>query len=624
MPCTTQVSMPAVQSSASLRSWVVFGGLVLLTAVLDWAQAILLPLAIAMLFTFLLNPAVTFLQRWIGRGTAALVVVTLTLSVLGLLGYGLSRQLSGLASDLPGYRQNIRTKIADVRKASRGGTVEKVQATLEEIKQEMQRGEPRPSAGPQRVTVVDDARPVLGLPTWFVAVLGPLGRASLIAVLVLFMLLEHRDLRDRLVGLIGLGHLATTTRALDEAGTRVSRYLLMQSLVNVLYGVGVGVGTWLLGVPYPLLWAALAAVLRFIPYVGPWIAAGVPILVTLAALPGWTHPLYVMALFVALELFTNLVLETWLYAGAAGVSQVALIVAVAFWTWLWGPAGMLVATPLTVCLVVLGKHVPGFQFIATAIADEPALPPDVRLYQRLLAKDQAEAWDQVEQYMKSDEAANVYDTLILPALNYCRRDRLEGRLSLEEERALVDAARALIDKLEGRESDDTAEPAASEDTPAQASRLAVLACPAHGAPDETALRMLAVVCRSLPVTIEIAPAAALIAGLGRTGPGPGPLAICIADLPPGAPSKTRRLIKRLRFTSPGTPILIGRWAPQVLTDNSRGALVLAGASSVATSIEETRDCLRDLVSTVRAASLTGETVTERGPTAGETTQSRIA
>ena len=182
-------------------------------------------------------------------------------------------------------------------------------------------------------------------------------------VLVIFMLLERRDLRDRLLGLFGHGRLALTTKAIDEAGTRVSRQLLMQSLVNAIYGIAAGVGLYFLGVPYPLLWASLGAALRFIPYVGPVLGAGAPILVALAALEGWTRPLEVIALFVVLELFTNLVLETVLYAGAAGVSQVALLVSVAFWTWLWGPLGLLMATPLTVCLVVLGKHVPGLEFM---------------------------------------------------------------------------------------------------------------------------------------------------------------------------------------------------------------------------------------------------------------------
>jgi predicted PurR-regulated permease PerM len=187
------------------------------------------------------------------------------------------------------------------------------------------------------------------------------------------MLLERRDLRDRLIRLFGLAQLDVTTRAFDEAGARVSRQLLMQALVSVIYGVAAGVGLYVLDVPYPLVWAALGAVLRFVPYVGPLLGAGAPILISLAAADGWVGPLWVVGLFVVLELFTNLVLETVLYAGAAGISSVALLLSVAFWTWLWGPLGLLIATPLTVCVVVLGKHVPGLEFVGTLMAHGPVI-----------------------------------------------------------------------------------------------------------------------------------------------------------------------------------------------------------------------------------------------------------
>ena len=262
--------------------------------------------------------------------------------------------------------------------------------------------------------------------------------------MVIFMLLERRDLRDRLIGLFGHGRLTVTTKAFDEAGTRVSRQLLMQSLVNLVYGIAAGIGLYFLGVPYALVWASLGAVLRFIPYVGPVLGAGAPILVSLAALDGWARPLWVMGLFVVLELFTNLVLETVLYAGAAGVSQVALLVSLAFWTWLWGPLGLLMGTPLTVCLVVLGKHVPGLEFVGMLMADTPALAPEYGYYQRLLARDQSEAADLIERHIKTQSPRSVYDALLLPALNYAERDRLEQRLSLDEETAVIDATRELL------------------------------------------------------------------------------------------------------------------------------------------------------------------------------------
>ena len=324
--------------------------------------------------------------------------------------------------------------------------------------------------------------------------------------MVIFMLLERRALRDRLIGLIGHGQLAITTKAFDEAGTRVSRQLLMQSLVNLVYGIAAGVGLYFLGVPYPLVWAVLAAVLRFIPYLGPVLGAGAPILVSLAATDGWTGPLFVVGLFVVLELFTNLVLETVLYAGAAGVSPVALLASVAFWTWLWGPLGLLMATPLTVCLVVLGKHVPGLEFVGTLLADTPALAAEYGYYQRLLARDQSEAADLIERYIKTESPRSVYDALLLPALNYAERDRLEQRLSPDEETAVLDATRELLsDAAESIQRLHPAPPALSDDAPVPGPRepLRVLGYATNGAADELALAMLAHLLDDLPIRVEI-------------------------------------------------------------------------------------------------------------------------
>ena len=361
------------EPSNPLTPWITFAGSVLIIVVLYWAQAVLVPVALAVLISFVLTPPVTWLERWIGRVPAVLIAVTLVFAVLGLAGWGLVRQMENLAEELPGYRVNILAKIADVRGAGKGGTVEKLQETIEEIKTDL--GKTDAPAGRATAPVMITSELVSGFPAiaWLGPIVGPLGTAALVVVLVIFMLLERRDLRDRLIGLFGQGRLTVTTKAFDEAGSRVSRQLLMQSLASLVYGVVAGLGLYFLGVPYPLVWGALGAALRYVPYVGPVIGAGGPILASLAAMPGWAGPLSVMGMFVVLELFTNLVLETALYAGAAGVSQVALLVSVAFWTWLWGPLGLLMATPLTVCVVVLGRHVPGLSSLGTLMADTPAL-----------------------------------------------------------------------------------------------------------------------------------------------------------------------------------------------------------------------------------------------------------
>ncbi len=583
-------------TTKSVKPWVTFAGGVLVVAVLYWAQAILVPFALAILLTFVLTPPVTWLERWVGRVPAVLLVVALVFAALGLAAWGLTWQMDRLVDDLPGYRANIRTKIADVRLAGRGSAVEKLQQTFEGIKADLGTSEP-PKGTVSRLFVVTSDQ-FTGF-AWLGPVVGPLSTAGLVAAMVIFMLLERRDLRDRLIELIGRGQLATTTKAFDEAGSRVSRQLLMQSLVSLLYGIAVFVGLYFLHVPYPLVWATLGAVLRFIPYVGPVLAAGAPILVSLAALEGWTGPLMVLALFIVLELFTNLVLETMLYAGAVGVSQVVLLVSVAFWTWLWGPLGLLMASPLTVCLVVIGKHVPGLAFVGTLMADTGALAPEYGYYQRLLARDQSEAAELIDTHIKTGPPESVYDALLLPALSYAERDRLEQRLSPEEEAAIIQATRELIsDAAEGiRRQRETDSPAAAADPSLLGPRepLRVLGYAVNGSADEAALAMLAHLLNDLPITMEITGTRMQAVELASLVGDRQFSVVCFADLPPTSSSKTRYLVRRLRSALPELRIAVGRWGPPALADESPQALLDAGANHVASLLTESRNYLGGLL-----------------------------
>ena len=587
----------------SVKPWVTFAGCVLVIVVLYWAQAVLVPIALAILLTFVMTPPVSWLERWIGRVPAVLAMVLVVFTILAVAGWGLTRQLDSLAQDLPRYRTNILQKIKDVRIAGKGGSVEKLQETIEDIRTDLETVEaPRGTVSRPVVVTSEQVAGFSGF-TWLSPLIGPLGTAGLVLVLVIFMLLERRDLRDRLISLLGQGRLANTTKAFDEAGTRVSRQLLMQSLVSVIYGVVAGVGLSLLGVPYALVWATLGAVLRFVPYVGPILGAGAPILVSLAALQGWAGPLSVMALFVVLELFTNLVLETVLYAGAAGVSQVALLVSVAFWTWLWGPLGLLMATPLTVCLVVLGKHVPGLERIGMLMADSPALAPEYGYYQRLLARDQAEAADLIERHIKQETTRSVYDALLLPALNYAERDRLAHRLSEDEETSIVEATRELlVDAAEWIQRKDAHPPADGDATPAAPhAPIAVLAYPINGAADALALEMLARAADGMPVAIEIIETRLQASQLIALVRARGAAVVCLADLPPSAPSKTRYFVKRLRAALPDVCIVAGRWAPPELADDTSQPLRDAGATFVASTLMETTAYLQGLSETPRAS-----------------------
>ncbi len=579
-------------SLRAAQPWLTFIGCVVVVAVLYLAQAILVPLALATLLAFLLTPVVTWLERGLGRATAVLAVVLLTFTGVGVVGWTVTQQLATLVSELPTYRHNITEKIRDVRGAGKGGSVEALQKTVADIESQIDAPEEKGTAARPVVVKPAQASTLWSFPAMLTPFLGPLSTAGLVVVLVIFILLDREDLRNRLIRLFGHGRLVTTTRAFDEAGRRVSRYLLAQSAVNFIYGLAVGLGLYFIGLPYPVLWAALAAALRFIPYVGPVVGAGMPLLLSLAALEGWTRPLLVLGLFVSIELVTNLVLEVVLFAGAVGISQVALLIAVAFWSWLWGPLGLLLATPLTVCLAVMGKYVPGFEFISTLVSDAPVLTLDVVYYQRLLAGDSAEASDLLDKHPGDDER-NVYDAVMLPALSYAERDRIEDRLSPEEERAVVESTRELLadaDPLGTTPSVLAAAPPGA---------VPVLGIAAEGESDALALRMLAKLLADTSFAVDIHEATSLMTPDLVTAVQHGRYKlVCIADIPPSPSSRSRYLLRRLRALAPQVPILVGRWAPPELADDATESLTAAGAAAVSKTLAE---CREQMIATLAAA-----------------------
>jgi predicted PurR-regulated permease PerM len=567
----------------AMQPWFLFIGCVLIVAVLYLAQAVLVPVALAVLLAFLLTPIVVALQRRVGRVPAVLLTVAVTFGAVGAGGWIVTQQLGSLMQELPAYRQNIRQKIQDVRGAGKGGSVEALQKTVEDIEQQM--GAPADAAGPGTAAKPMVVRPeqVSGLwsfPAFVGPLLAPLSTAGLVIALVIFILLEREELRNRLIRLFGHGRLIVTTKAFDEAGRRVSRYLLTQSIVNLVYAVLVAIALFFIGVPYAILWATLGGALRFIPYVGPIVGAGMPFVIALAALEGWTRPLMVFGAYVVIELFTNLVLEAVLYAGAIGVTQVGLLIAIAFWSWLWGPLGLLLATPLTVCLVVMGKYVPGLEFVSTLIADEPVLDADVSYYQRLLAGDNAEASDILERHLASESPETVYDAVMLPALSYAERDRIEGRLEPEEEQAVIDATGELLAE--------TLEASGRGVGASTGGQVDVLALPADGAPDALALRMLAQLLQESPIVLDIRERATLSADVLESVKQGRYRAVCIADIPPSGPSRSRYVVKRLHALVPDLPIVVGRWAPDELADESTEALTSVGANHVASRLLDTR------------------------------------
>lgn len=563
------------------RAW---GVIALVVAALYWMQAVLIPLAITLLLTFLLSPVVgTFERRGLRHVPAVLVTVVLAFSLLGVVGWTFTRQLVTLADELPGYRTNIQARIADLRGASRGGSVEKVQKTVEDVVGELQKSdEPGPARDRPIAVVVEPPSILAHLPNLVQAVAS----AGVVTLLVIFMLLERRELRDRVILLIGYRRLTATTRALDEAGERITRYLLMQSMINGSFGVAVGLGLFLIGVPYAIIWGFLAAALRFIPYVGSVTAAALPLVLSLAVFPGWLQPALVIALFAVLELVTGTLLQPRLYGQSAGVSQVALLVAVTFWTWLWGAAGLLLATPLTVCLIVLSKHLPALGFLVVLMGDRPVIEAKARYYQRLLAHDQDEATDVVEAYVDAEGRPSVYDAVLLPALYYAKQDRERGLLTDGDTQFVVQATRDILDVV----AQEAAAPAAVAGAPA----VTLLGYPARDETDALALEMVRRLLEPAGYRMEVSAPAMLTAEVVGWVQQHGAGLLCIGTVAPGGLSQARLLCKRLRAQYPALKIVVGRFGLHDEMEADRRHLLAAGADHVEITVADTQRVLVQL------------------------------
>jgi predicted PurR-regulated permease PerM len=435
-------------------------GIIAVVAALYFGRDVLLPLAVAVLLTFALAPGVGWLRKLhVPRVAAVITVVVAAFAVIVVFGAIVTSQLSSLAQNIPLYQSNIEAKVQTIRDANVGESVfDRVSVLLErlgrEIEEEDEDGRPgtpateRETLHPLPVRVIEpSAQPLQVLQTLVGPLIEPLATGGIIVVVVIFMLMKREDLRDRFIRLVGAGDLHRTTAAIQDAGRRVGQYLLMQLVVNVTYAVPVGIGLWVIGVPNAPLWALLALVLRFVPYIGPVIATFFPLALALAVDPGWTMLLWTAALFIVLELVSNNVIEPWLYGSRTGLSPLAIIVSAIFWTWLWGPLGLLLSTPLTVCLVVLGRHVPQFEFLDVLLGNEPVLEPHQQLYQRLLAGDPDEATDRAEAYLADHPLAEFYATVAVPALALGESDRSRGVLTEERRRRVAECAADLVDNL---------------------------------------------------------------------------------------------------------------------------------------------------------------------------------
>jgi predicted PurR-regulated permease PerM len=573
-------------------------------ALLYFARDLLIPLALASLLTFLLAPLVTRLERWIGRIAAVLLVVTMIFSMIGMAGWVLTRQLVDLATRLPDYKVNIKTKIHSFQLPS-GTAFKRLSETVEELKKDLSgsdaptvsqtSGKPATAVAvpasasptlPVQVVETSKANPLKLVNVIISPLFGPLGTAGLVILLVIFMLLKREDLRSRLIRLIGQGRISAATQAMDDAGRRVSRYVRMQLVVNVTYGIAVAIGLSFIGLPNAILWGAFATLLRFIPYIGPWIGAAFPVILSLAVSPSWMMPLLTLGLFVVLELICSNIVEPWIYGSSTGVSSFALIVAAVFWTWLWGPIGLMLATPLTVCLVVMGRYVPRFAFLSVLLSDEEPLTPAEDFYHRLLAVGLNEASELADTYVKANSLTALYDTVLIPVITAAETDHQRGALDNEQLDSVEQGVRDIVEDLGADSAPESSFLDGKTGAQSQAPLWRVCCLPARAYRDEIAGAMLVHLLHQQGIEAQSAPAKLLADELVKKVDEADVDAACISVVAPSTVIHARYLCAKLRAQLPNLKIAVGLWGASQNITQATQRLRDSGANEVLTTFAE--------------------------------------
>ena len=586
------VKAPAPDASKAMTLFV------MIVATLYFGKEVLVPITLAMLLAFILAPLVDLLRRGhFGRIPSVLVGVTMALGVVVSLGAVIGSQLSELSEGIPGYATAVEAKVTAVRSY----TVGRLSHVMDEVSpHKQQQPVPHPDSaaarGPQpeqpapAAPVQPAASPMALVRTYLSTALAPVETTGIVFVVAVFILIQREDLRDRMIRLVGSDDLHRTTLAMDDAGHRLSRYFLTQMCVNMAFGLVVGTGLYFIGVPNPVLWGILSALLRFVPYIGSLIAAGLPMALAAAASPGWSMVAWTAGLYAAVEGLTGQVMEPLLYGHSTGLSPFSVIVAAIFWSWLWGPIGLILSTPLTLCLVVMGRHVDRLGFLEVLLGDSPALTPVESFYQRILAGDADEAQDQAEILLKERSLSTYYDEVALKGLQMAATDAQRGALDSEQMERVRATAKALVAGLSRHEDvqppavpgpldgdgvlpDEEAVgvpqkpvppslPAAREDPlPEWRAKGAVLCIAGRGPLDETASSMLAQLLGKHGMHARtVSHGEVSRDGIG-TLDATGAVMACISYLDiSGNPAHLRYLMQRLRARLPqGARILVGMW-----------------------------------------------------------------
>jgi hypothetical protein len=449
-----------------------------------------------------------------------------------------------------------------------------------------------PTASPVPVRIIDSHGEVPHLlQTAVGALLSPLGRAGLVLLLVIFMLFKREDLRGRLIRLIGQGRITETTRAMDDAGRRVGRYLSMQLLVNAGYGVLISVGLYFIGVPNAMLWGAFAAVTRFIPYVGPWLGAAIPVLLSLAVSTGWLKPISTLSLFCGLELIISNLLEPWLYGSSTGVSSIALIIAAVFWTWLWGPMGLVLSTPLTVCVAVMGRHVAQLNFLSVLLSEDRPLSPAEECYHRLLSPGSDQANQLAEAYFKENSLGTLYGTMFLPVVLAAEADVHRNALEPDERSTMYENLTDMIEDfgtrpVEALRSQDSKSDPEEMPPSSQFPTCRVLCVPARAERDGIAGLMLTLLLRQENFEADNIPSKLPRDEIVERAAKLEAEAICISVVPPTTFNHARYLTRKLRKRLPQATIVVGLWDGTGGLGGAAEALRSSGADEVAVSFDE--------------------------------------
>jgi predicted PurR-regulated permease PerM len=559
-------SNPSNSISSSKSLFIIAIGVAI--AMLYFGRHIFIPLALAFVLGFLLTPLVAWLQRvHLGRFPAVLIVLVFCLAVTASVGWGVAGQLLDITAHFRDYRANVEQKIQALH-SRKAAPIRQATATVQQLNKELGAANENKNENPAHPIPVRVTAPPANFVEEMRSFLGPLTGAMEIAGLTIvfmgFMLVNREDLRNRLIRLGGQGQLSVMTQALEDASDRLSRYLLLQLVVNACYGAVFGTAMYLIKVPHALLWGAIAALLRFVPYVGVWIAVAFPMAMSLAVFPGWHQALYVFAVFAVLEITVANVIEPWLYGSHTGISPFAILVAAVFWASLWGPVGLILSTPLTLCLILAGRYVPQMNFLEILLGDAPALSSEELFYQRLLAMDEDEARNVAETYLRDKSLTSLYESVLIPALRLAEEDRHSDALGDRSAEFIHQSTRELIDDLGERALDERSKSDAAAASTASADSeirdISVVCVPARDEADELVGMMLAQLLRQSSFRKVRSLAIGTVEDMLRqVGEGEFRI-VCISALPPFAVGQARSLCKRLHVRCPDVSIVVGLWS----------------------------------------------------------------